>query len=195
MVKGKGFTLIEMMVVIVILATLAIIAAPRFLNLSHDARSSMLKGVASEYQQAVSFANHKWAIEGRANQAQVNLPGYVDGQLDINDVGFPIGIDKNAALSAPYNIGRGQKACAELFQTLLDTSLTASHQQANIETVDFFARRQSNSITLPDGSTTTAQSKCYYIYTKDSFNLDPEVAKHVIWYDSRTGDVTYITNS
>lgn len=194
MIRGKGFTLIELIVVIVILAVLAVLAAPRFLDLNSDARESMLKGVAAEFQQGISFANQKWAIEGRLGRAQVDLPGYADGIIDINDVGFPIGTEKRAALAAPYNIGLGNQGCVDIFDTLLDTSLTASRRNGDIETVDFFTRRAQATFTIPDGGSVTAQSQCYYIYTKDGFNTDPESAKHVIWYDSRTGDVSYVLN-
>ncbi|BFN31164.1 hypothetical protein VHTUMSATKI_13590 [Vibrio harveyi] len=40
--RNKGFTLIEMVVVIVLLGILAVTAAPRFLNLQDDARDATL---------------------------------------------------------------------------------------------------------------------------------------------------------
>ncbi len=41
MKKQTGFTLIELVVVIVILGILAVTAAPRFLNLQNDAREAL----------------------------------------------------------------------------------------------------------------------------------------------------------
>ena len=45
--QQSGFTLIELVAVIVLLGILAVTAAPRFLNLQADARLSTLQGVAS----------------------------------------------------------------------------------------------------------------------------------------------------
>lgn len=52
MKRQGGFTLIELVVVIVILGILAVTAAPRFLNLQDDARNSTLDGLAGAIQGA-----------------------------------------------------------------------------------------------------------------------------------------------
>lgn len=44
--KEQGFTLIELIVVIVILGILAVTAAPKFMNLTSDANSAVVKGLA-----------------------------------------------------------------------------------------------------------------------------------------------------
>ena len=44
MQKQKGFTLIELVVVIVILGVLAAVALPRFMNATEDAHSAAVKG-------------------------------------------------------------------------------------------------------------------------------------------------------
>ena len=49
----KGFTLIELVVVIVILGILAAVAIPKFVDLSGDAQTAALQGVAG----AISSAN------------------------------------------------------------------------------------------------------------------------------------------
>jgi MSHA pilin protein MshA len=44
--KQQGFTLIELVAVIVILGALAVVALPRFINLQDEANEAALKGVA-----------------------------------------------------------------------------------------------------------------------------------------------------
>ncbi|ORT52021.1 MSHA biogenesis protein MshA [Vibrio sp. qd031] len=62
--KQKGFTLIELVVVIVILGILAVTAAPRFLNLQSDARESALQGLKGAMAGASSIVYAKSAIQG-----------------------------------------------------------------------------------------------------------------------------------
>ncbi|MGR5245980.1 type II secretion system protein [Vibrio sp. PNB23_22_6] len=65
MKRQGGFTLIELVVVIVILGILAVTAAPRFLNLQDDARNSTLEGLKGAMVGAVGITYGKAAIEGQ----------------------------------------------------------------------------------------------------------------------------------
>ena len=64
MKKQGGFTLIELVVVIVILGILAVTAAPRFLNLQDDAKNATLEGLAGAIQGASGIIYGKAAIAG-----------------------------------------------------------------------------------------------------------------------------------
>ncbi|MGB1320368.1 MAG: type II secretion system protein, partial [Vibrio gallaecicus] len=64
MKKQGGFTLIELVVVIVILGILAVTAAPRFLNLQDDARASSLQGLKGAIDGASGIVYGKAAVEG-----------------------------------------------------------------------------------------------------------------------------------
>ncbi|MGF1685802.1 type II secretion system GspH family protein [Photobacterium japonica] len=65
MKRQGGFTLIEMVVVIVILGILAVTAAPRFLNLQDDARASSLQGLKGAIDGAAAITYGRAAIEGQ----------------------------------------------------------------------------------------------------------------------------------
>jgi len=62
--KQAGFTLIELVVVIVILGILAATAAPKFIDLTGDARLSVMKGVQGSINSAVSLAHSKALVAG-----------------------------------------------------------------------------------------------------------------------------------
>ncbi|MGR5069511.1 type II secretion system protein [Vibrio alfacsensis] len=70
MKRQGGFTLIELVVVIVILGILAVTAAPRFLNLQDDARNSALEGLKGAINGASGIVYGKAAIEGLESVSQ-----------------------------------------------------------------------------------------------------------------------------
>ncbi|MFC3138346.1 type II secretion system protein [Shewanella submarina] len=77
MKKQNGFTLIELVVVIIILGILAVVAAPKFINLSSDAREAALQGVAGSIKGANAMVHAKAQVAGVAEEptANVNLNG------------------------------------------------------------------------------------------------------------------------
>ncbi len=65
MKKQGGFTLIELVVVIVILGILAVTAAPKFLNLQGDARKSAISGLKGAMDGASGIVYGKSAVSGK----------------------------------------------------------------------------------------------------------------------------------
>ncbi len=61
----KGFTVIELVVVIVVLGVLAVIAAPRFLNLSSDAQIASLHGLGGSVKEANQLVYSQAVIDGQ----------------------------------------------------------------------------------------------------------------------------------
>lgn len=75
MKSQSGFTLIEMVAVIVILALMAATALPRFANLSNSARLSSVNGMAAGLRSAVSLTRAKWLVAASTNVSAVDLNG------------------------------------------------------------------------------------------------------------------------
>ncbi|OAN16517.1 MSHA biogenesis protein MshA [Photobacterium jeanii] len=96
MKRQNGFTLIELVVVIVILGILAVTAAPRFLNLQDDARNASLEGLKGAINGAAGIVYGKSAIEGKERKSADKIT--VDGQ-DLNVVyGYPKAADIDKAV-------------------------------------------------------------------------------------------------
>ncbi|GHA12106.1 pilus assembly FimT family protein [Oceanisphaera arctica] len=79
MKKQAGFTLIELVIVIVILGILGAVAAPKFLNLQGDAYGANLDGLKNSLESASTLANTKAILKGVDKQASSNDVDMGDG--------------------------------------------------------------------------------------------------------------------
>jgi len=103
--KQQGFTLIELVMVIVILGILAATALPKFANLKGDAREASINAAAGAMKSAMAIVHAQYLIGN--NDASVSLEG-----TTINVIhGYPSegDIDEAAGLSSnDYDISAGK---------------------------------------------------------------------------------------
>jgi MSHA pilin protein MshA len=103
--EASGFTLIELIIVIVILGILAVTAAPRFIDLNSDANESALKGLGGAVLGGANLVFSKAIIQNVQAEASAMVDLDSDGTDDISTVfGYPSG-NRTTGLANAVELG------------------------------------------------------------------------------------------
>jgi len=167
--QQRGFTLIELVIVIMILGILSATAVPRFLNLADDADIAVVEGTGGALKSAVNLAHSKWLIIGSPADfdARNDLPLYglgLDGQIDLNTAGWPA---QSYSGSDTVLNADNVADCTSLWNAILNTGSDEIDESATSE--PYVVEYINNGI-------------CHYKWSKKT--------ELYIRYDSNTGDVS-----
>lgn len=89
--RQRGFTLIELVVVIALLAILAAFAIPRYAGLEREARSASILGVSGSIRSGAALVHGLWLSQGINPVVMEGNPiNLTEGYPDATDVAFTL---------------------------------------------------------------------------------------------------------
>lgn len=198
--KNKGFTLIELVVVIVILGILAAVATPKYMDLTKDARAANLTALKGVLKSAVSIAHAKMVIYNQSEEGSKDIGKDCDsmsadatncvdfGQFRVrykND--YPDRtelyklVNMDLTVYSGYNTGtrcpnltEEQRTCTSDYcfcvGAQVNNSVIKSLNNSNVKTNSF---NHTNSIFWPNGITipsTLSTNDCFLMYIQPEKN-------------------------
>jgi len=188
--RQGGFTIIELIVVILLLGILTATALPRFLDVTDEAHDAVVDAVFGGLNTGVTLFRAGYVAQGEPD-ANLAITAYGDGTLRTNEDGYPMGTTSDAD-----GVIDEVADCVEVYNALLQTGRPSNVADSNVVTAavdaDDITGGTADFLTVRTSLAADAE-KCYYAYTGQYASAALALAagdtSPVIVYDSTNGSV------
>jgi MSHA pilin protein MshB len=153
--QAAGFTLIELVIVVVILGFLAVTAIPKFLDLTEQAKQANIEGMAGGFATGVSLAKAQWEAKARPNDGTNNFVDY-DGTtvyLTVEVTADTSVIPVISSVRPGYILGTTPAStiaavqCINVWNAILQQPPTTSATDLTVDsTVDYYVSTEASGI-------------------------------------------------
>ena len=135
----RGFTLIELVVVIVILGVLSAVAVPKFLNMQDDAYQAKIKAVRGAFKTGIIM------LHGKSLASQTGT-GNSQEWLDLNGDGTTDTWDPDVEARGSWPYPTRSSECSALFNAIMDEDVRCATDRSS----DFRGRISNGVCTYTD---------------------------------------------